>query len=105
MSQKTVTLGEQENSSKVKPSLESYKLADVAVSEEISSEESNPSLKEAWIHLGNQLEIDGIPKDQVCLVAKKLLIEKKSEKTELPIDEIKLSSLTKCFDGVSLHHP
>ncbi len=36
----------------IKPSLESYKLADTVVNEELSGEESNLSLKDAWINLG-----------------------------------------------------
>jgi len=42
----------------IKPSLESYKLADTVVNEELSGEESNLSLKDAWINLGSQLQIE-----------------------------------------------
>lgn len=75
----------------IKPSLESYNLADIAVDEELKGEESNLSLKDAWINLGNQLQIEGIPMGQISSVASKILIEKKAEKTKMPKDEIKLS--------------
>jgi N6-adenosine-specific RNA methylase IME4 len=65
----------------IKPSLESYNLAETAVTEELKGEESNVTLKDAWINLGNQLEIEGVPKEQISTVAQKLILEKKSEKT------------------------
>ena len=74
----------------IKPSLASYKLAEAAVITEIEGEESNVSLKDAWVNLGNQFEIEGITTDQICSTASKLLIEKKSEKTKIPKEEIKM---------------
>jgi len=37
----------------IKSSLEAFRLAEIVVDEEISGEESNAPLKEAWIKLGN----------------------------------------------------
>jgi hypothetical protein len=87
----TVPLGEQENSSIIKPSLESYRIAELDVSEELSSEENNLTLKQYWINLRNQLEIEVISKEKICLIASKLIVEKKAEKLKLPVDEIKPS--------------
>ncbi len=75
----------------IKPSLESYHLAEQAVNAELEGEESNTSLKDAWLNLGNQLEIEGIPKENISSVAAKLLIEKKSEKTKVPKEELRMS--------------
>ena len=74
----------------IKPSLACHSLAEAAVAAEIEGEESNVSLKEAWVNLGNQLEIEGIPADQICSAASKLLIETKSKKTKIPKEEIKM---------------
>ncbi len=74
----------------IKPSLACYSLAEAAVAVEIDGEESNVSLKEAWINLGNQLEIEGILTDQICSTASKLLVETKCKKTKIPKEEIKM---------------
>lgn len=74
----------------IKISLESYKLAELAVNEEIDSESSNILLKESWVNLGNQLEIDGVPSEQISSVATKILIEKKAEKLKVPKEEIRM---------------
>jgi len=75
----------------IKPSLRSYHLAALAVDEELQTEKSNPSIKQAWINLGNQLEIEGIPKEKISTIASQLLIEKKSEKTGIPKEELRNS--------------
>ena len=87
---KTFPLGEIENNS-IKPSLESYRIAELAAREELSSEENNLTLKQYWIDLGNQLEIEGISKEKICSIAAKLIVEKKAEKLKLSVDEIKPS--------------
>jgi len=90
----TVPLGELENSSYIlnkKPTLESYRIAELAVTEELSSQENNQTLKQYWIDLGTQLEIEGVPKEKICVVASKLIIEKKAEKLKLTINEVKPS--------------
>ena len=66
-------------------------MSELAVSEELSSEENNLTLKQYWIDLGNQLEIEVISKEKICLIASKLIVEKKAEKLKLPVDEIKPS--------------
>ncbi len=75
----------------IKPSLQSYNLVGTAIIEELSGEESNMLLKDAWINLGNQLIIEGIPEEQISSVATKLLLEKKAETTNLPKEELKMS--------------
>ena len=79
------------SSLETKPSLESYKLAEQAVNEELSSEENNSLLKEYWIKLGDQLEMEGIPKEKISTVATTILLEKKSEKLKIPKEELRMS--------------
>jgi hypothetical protein len=69
----------------------SKKLVEEAVLEEMRGEEGNNYLKESWIKLGNQLEIDGVPKDQICTVAAELLVAKKAEQFKIPKNELRMS--------------
>ena len=75
----------------MKPSLDAFKLADMAVVEEIKGEKANETLKEYWIKLGEQLEIDGVPKEKICVTAAELIVTKKSERTKIPKEELKPS--------------
>lgn len=77
--------------SEVRPSLAANTLAEKAALEVIKGEETNPILKDAWINLGNQLEIDGVPKVNIPSVASELIRSQISEKTKIPKEEIKLS--------------
>ena len=74
-----------------KPSLQAYLLADIAVKEELDGDQANSSVKDAWINLGNQLEIEGISKDKIGTVMTKLILEKKSAKTKIPQEELRMS--------------
>ena len=67
-----------ENSS-MKPTLESYRIAEQIAVEEIEND-SNISLKEFYSTLMNQLEIEGIPKQKISTVGQQLVIEKKEQK-------------------------
>jgi len=75
----------------VKPSNDAYRLAQAAALAEINSEESNTSLKKIWIDLGNQLQIEGIPSENICVIASDLILTKKSEKTGIPKKELRQS--------------
>ncbi len=75
----------------MKPSNEARILAAKAALEGIKGEESNPLLKDAWLRLGHQLEIDGIPQIKIPSVASELIRSHISEKTNIPKEEIKLS--------------
>ena len=63
----------------IKPSLLSYKLADTIAVEELNGEIS-PTLKQNYISLIDQLEIDGIPKEKIATIGKQIIIEKKKHK-------------------------
>lgn len=71
---------------------ETYYLINLAVDEEISSERNNETLKEYWIKIGNQLEIDGVPKQEICTTASKLIIKIKSGKLNIPEEEVRPGS-------------
>lgn len=72
-------------------SVNAKKLVEEAVLEELRGEENNTSLKESWIKLGNQLEIDGVPKDEIATTAADLILTKKSEKFGMPKTELRMS--------------
>lgn len=61
-------------------SVQSKKLAEEAINEELKTEESNSTLKEFYIKLMNQLEIDGVPKYEISKVGSKILLDLKKEK-------------------------
>lgn len=72
-------------------SVESKKYAEQAVVEELKTEESNSTLKEYYIKLMNQLEIDGVPKYEVSKIGSKILLDIKKEKlknSKTPNEEI-----------------
>lgn len=75
----------------IKPSIEANTLAAKAALEQIKGEESNPLIKDAWLLLGNQLEIEGIAKIKIPIVASELIRSHISQKTNIPKEEIKLS--------------
>lgn len=60
----------------VRPSIMSNNLAAQAAQEEIETEQS-PSLKTKYENLMTQLEVDGIPKDQVSTIGQKIILEQK----------------------------
>ncbi len=66
----------------IKPSIDAYRLADVAALEELQHERGNDSLKQSWIKLATQLEIEGIPKYKISTIGKQIIIEKKKEHLE-----------------------
>ena len=83
---------ERRNSSNQKPSLQAYTLAEQVAREEISGEK-NQTLKQYYINLMTQLEIEGFPKEQISTIGKQIVIEKKSEKLKTtPKEEIKIGS-------------
>jgi len=63
----------------IKPSLLSYKLAETIATEELQ-EENSITLKQNYISLIDQLEIDGIPKEKISTVGKQIIIERKKQK-------------------------
>lgn len=63
----------------IKPSLLSYKLADTIAVEELGGDVT-PTLKQNYISLIDQLEIDGIPKEKISALGKQIIIEKKKQK-------------------------
>lgn len=81
----------------VKPSSESYRLAEMAAIEELHSERGSNSLKQSWIKLASQLETENIPKHKISTIGKKIIIEKKKEqlkKLNIPqqqLDEVTIS--------------
>lgn len=79
----------------VKPSLTAYNLASQAALEELQYERGNNSLKQSWINLANQLEIEGIPKYKISAIGKQIIVEKKKEHLEkLHVSQEKLDSLS-----------
>jgi len=77
--------------SSVHPSDESYCLAESVALEEIDGEQDSPSLKESYILLMDQLEIDGYHKQEISSVGKKIILTKKIEKLKpkgIPESEI-----------------
>ena len=65
----------------IKPSLLAYKLAESIALEELESEKSI-SLKENYIRLIDQLEIDGVPKEKISAMGKQIIIERKKIKLD-----------------------
>lgn len=61
------------------PSTESYRLADKIAELEIL-DGNNITLKESYINLMDQLEIDGIPKEKISTVGSKIIQQKKSKR-------------------------
>lgn len=81
----------------VKPSSIAYQLAEDAALEELQSEKGNDSLKQIWLKLATQLEVENIPKHQISTIGKKIIIEKKKEQlkklniSQQRIDEVTIS--------------
>ena len=65
----------------IKPSLLSYKLAELIAIEELESEKSI-TLKENYIRLIDQLQIDGVPNENISALGKQIIIEKKKQKLQ-----------------------
>lgn len=63
----------------IKPRLLSYKLAEAIATEELQ-EENSITLKQNYINLIDQLEIDGIPKEKISTIGKQIIIERKKQK-------------------------
>ena len=59
------------------PSTESYRLADEIVQIEIQDNDDNVTLKQSYINLMGQLEIDGIPKEKTSSIGSKIIEQKK----------------------------
>jgi len=79
----------------IKPSIDAYRLASVAALEELQHERGNDSLKQSWIKLADQLEVEGIPKHKISVIGKQIIIEKKKEHLEkLHVSQEKLDSLS-----------
>lgn len=79
----------------IKPSLDAYRLADVAALEELQHERDNNSLKQSWIKLADQLELEGIPKHKISTVGKQIIIQKKKEYLEkLNVSQEKLDAIS-----------
>jgi len=77
--------------SSIHPSAESYRLAEYVALEEIDGEQNSPSLKQSYISLMDQLEIDGYPKQEISTVGKNIILTKKIEKLKpkgIPESEI-----------------
>ena len=66
-----------ENSSN--PSTESFRLAEHIAQLEIESNQNNPTLKEYYVNLMDQLEIDGVPKEKISTIGSKIILEKKKK--------------------------
>ncbi len=88
--QQVATEPERQNSSK-KPSLKSYALAEQIANEEINGSKSS-TLKQYYINLMTQLEIEGYPKHQISIIGKQIVVEKKYEKLDIPKREIIIGS-------------
>ena len=61
------------------PSTEAYRLADKIAELEIL-DGNNITLKEPYINLMDQLEIDGIPKEKISTVGSKIIEQKKTKR-------------------------
>ena len=53
------------------PSTEAYRLADKIAQIEINDDGDNITLKESYINLMDQLEIDGVPKEKISTIGSK----------------------------------
>ena len=62
------------------PSTESFRLAETIANLEIESSKDNPSLKQFYINLMDQLEIDGVPKEKISTIGSKIILEKKKKR-------------------------
>jgi len=62
------------------PSTESYRLADKIAQLEINDEGDNITLKESYINLMDQLEIDGVPKEKISTIGSKIIEQKKTKR-------------------------
>jgi hypothetical protein len=91
--QQVATEPERQNSSnKKKPSLESYSLTEQIANEEIKGNKTD-TLKQFYINLMTQLEIEGFPKQQISTIGKQIVVEKKCEKlNNIPKEEITIGS-------------
>ena len=69
-----------QNSSK--PSTESYRLADEIAGIEIEGEDDNITLKQSYINLMGQLEIDGIPKESISTIGSQIITTKKKNRLQ-----------------------
>jgi len=79
----------------IKPSITAYRLANDAALEELQHERGNESLKQSWIKLADQLEVEGILKHKISTIGKQIIIEKKKEHLEkLHVSQEKLDSLS-----------
>lgn len=79
----------------IKPSIDAYRLADTAAIEELQHERGNDSLKQSWIKLATQLQIEGIPTHKISTVGKQIIIEKKKEHLEkLNVSTIELKEIS-----------
>jgi len=76
----------------VKPSIDSLKLAEKIVAEELDSERNNTSLKQYYSNLMDQLEIDGVPKPKISTIGSLLVRQKKAATLKLPIEEVSIGS-------------
>ena len=62
------------------PSTEAYRLADKIAEIEINDDGDNLTLKESYINLMDQLEIDGVPKEKISTIGSKIIQQKKSKR-------------------------
>jgi hypothetical protein len=77
--QKVAMQQERENSSSVNYSTETFRLAEEIAKLEIQTNKENPTLKQSYINLMNQLEIDGVPKEKISTIGSKIILEKKKK--------------------------
>jgi hypothetical protein len=64
------------------PSIESYRLADEIAGIEIEGEGDNITLKQSYINLMAQLEIDGIPKEKISTIGSQIITTKKKNRLQ-----------------------
>jgi len=70
-----------------RPSYDSMVLAEKIVTEELDTE-NNPTLKQYYSQLMDQLEIDRVPKEKISSVGSLLVRKEKAKKTGLPVEEV-----------------
>ena len=66
-------------STEIRPSILANTLAEEAAREELNGEKTNQSLKESWIQLASQLEIDGVEKHKISTIGQQLIIDQKKK--------------------------
>ena len=66
-----------ESEVKVKPSIQSNNLAQLVADEELKKTDNFQTLRQSYLNLMHQLEIDGIPKEKISTVGQKIVIDKK----------------------------